>query len=131
MSGKTRTIPFPPIPPALTVRAQPLTVPPQNMNKILMRPLSKFFVAASVLLVLLIPRANASYYHANVKEGSEFLMFDVRFPGFMPSGTYFSFWNGGVPGWRGILWRHLRSRPGQGRRPGEPEAWHPLDLLGR
>jgi hypothetical protein len=67
----------------------------RNVKKSLMRPLSKILTVASVLLALLVPSANGSYYHANVKEGSEFLMFDVRFPGFMPSGTYFSFWNGG------------------------------------
>jgi hypothetical protein len=48
---------------------------------------------AIVLIALLVPRAVGSYYHANVKEGAEFFMLDVRFP-FMPSGTYFSFWNG-------------------------------------
>jgi hypothetical protein len=65
----------------------------RNAKKSLMLPLSKTFVVASGLLVLLVPHANGSYYHANVKEGAEFFMFDVRFP-FMPSGTYFSFWNG-------------------------------------
>ncbi len=58
-----------------------------------MRPLSKTLVVAGVLLALLSPDSDGSYYHANVKEGAEFFMFDVRFP-FMPSGTYFSFWNG-------------------------------------
>jgi len=65
----------------------------RNVKKSLMLPLSKTFVVASVFLTLLVSNANGSYYHANVKEGAEFFMFDVRFP-FMPSGTYFSFWNG-------------------------------------
>ena len=67
----------------------------QNVNIRLMRPLIKAFVMGSLLLSILVPKANGSYYNANVKEGAEFIMFDVRFPGFMPSGTYFSFWNGG------------------------------------
>ena len=67
----------------------------QNTNMNLTRPLSKALVMTSALLALLAPRADASYFHANVKEGAEFLIFDVRFPDFMPSGTYFSFWNGG------------------------------------
>jgi len=55
--------------------------------------MSKVLVAACVWIALLVPHADGSYYHANVKEGADFFMFDVRFP-FMPSGTYFSFWNG-------------------------------------
>ena len=46
-----------------------------------------------VITALCVPHAAGSYYHANVKEGAECFVFDVRFP-FMPKGTYFSFWNG-------------------------------------
>ena len=58
-----------------------------------MQRILKCWLPAIALTVLLVPQAGGSYYHANVKEGAEFFMFDVRFP-FMPSGTYFSFWNG-------------------------------------
>ncbi|MBT3470723.1 MAG: hypothetical protein HN467_15515 [Opitutae bacterium] len=58
-----------------------------------MQFLPKTLLVTSVLIAQFAHHANGSYFHANVKEGAEFFMFDVRFP-FMPSGTYFSFWNG-------------------------------------
>ena len=65
------------------------------VNNSLMQPMLKILVVASVFLAILAPQANGSYFNGNVKEGAEFFMLDVRFPNFMPSGTYFSFWNGG------------------------------------
>ena len=66
---------------------------PAHQKKTRMQRLLKSWWPAIALTLLLAPHARGSYYHANVKEGAEFFMFDVRFP-FMPSGTYFSFWNG-------------------------------------
>jgi hypothetical protein len=78
---------------------------------------------ASILLTLLFPSADASYYHANVKTGAEFLMFDVRFPGFMPSGTYFSFWNGGFYPMGGAFYGGVFTR-GPGKQGGEQNQNH-------
>ncbi|MGI9443541.1 MAG: PA14 domain-containing protein [Rubripirellula sp.] len=58
-----------------------------------MQSLLKIWLPVFALATCFAPHANGSYYHANVKEGAEVFLFDVRFP-FMPSGTYFSFWNG-------------------------------------
>jgi hypothetical protein len=95
----------------------------RNSKKSLMRPLLKVFVAASVLLALTAPHADGSYFHANVKEGAEFLVFDVRFPGFMPSGTYFSFWNGGFYPVGGAFYGGIFTR-GPGKKGGPENQKH-------
>lgn len=84
--------------------------------------LLKMFSLVSVLLVSTSRTGNASYYHANVKEGAECFLFDVRFP-FMPSGTYFSFWNGGFYPVGGSFYGGVFSR-GPGKHGGEENQRH-------